>query len=73
MIDPLIEDLIREEARFAGIEPQIYTTTDLQTQVVQALAKEARALLVDGTAPGADDIARVLRHGLGFPIGAVPV
>ena len=73
VIDPLIEDLIREEARFAGVEPHYYTAADLQKQVVQALVNEARALLVDGTAPSADDIALVLRHGLGFPIGAVPV
>lgn len=73
VIDPLIEDLIREEARFAGIHPRIFTAADLQDQLVQALRDEARAILADGTAASAESINQVLRHGLGFPDGVVVV
>lgn len=67
VIDPLIEDLIREEARFAGITPQIFTESDLQTRIVGALTDEGTTMVADGTAADTKDIARVLRHGLGFP------
>ena len=71
VIDPLIEDLIHEEARFTGIEPDVFTASDMQAQLVQALSDEVKAMLADGSAPGANVIALVLRHGLGFPDGMV--
>ncbi|MFT7595743.1 MAG: 3-hydroxyacyl-CoA dehydrogenase [Paracoccaceae bacterium] len=72
VIDPLIEDLIREEARFAGVQPHIFTAAVMQAQLVQALRDESKAMLADATATAAD-INQVLRYGLGFPDGVVTV
>lgn len=66
VIDPLLEDLIREEARFAKVEMRDIGTKDIQRTLLQALADEGRALVADGTAPSAGDVDRVVAHGLGF-------
>jgi 3-hydroxyacyl-CoA dehydrogenase len=67
VIDPLLEDLIREEARFAGISPRSFSAMEMQEILVQALVDEGRAMLADGTAMIAADIDTVSIHGLGFP------
>lgn len=73
VIDPLIEDLIREEARFAGIEPRVFDVNEMQQRLVQTLRQEGATLLADGTATEAADITHVLVHGLGFPTGECSV
>lgn len=67
VIDPLVEDLISEEARFAGVEMRAISARDMQQSLVQALTDEGLAILADGTAATAADINMVAIHGLGYP------
>ncbi len=66
VIDPLLEDLIREEARFAGVQGRHFTVKEMQKTLVQALINEGMAILADGIAT-AGDITRAAIHGLGYP------
>jgi len=50
VIDPLLEDLIREEARFARVETREIHVLEMQETAVQALIDEGLALLADGFA-----------------------
>ena len=65
VVDPLVEDLIGEEARFAGVEMHEIGAPEMQEGVVRALMDEGLALMAEGVA--AADIDTVLTHGLGFP------
>ncbi|MHA6262925.1 3-hydroxyacyl-CoA dehydrogenase family protein [Arenibacterium sp. CAU 1754] len=67
VIDPLVEDLIREEARFAGVEPREFTADEVQTRLILAMAQEVADMLADGTAAKVADINTVARLGFGFP------
>lgn len=67
VIDPLVEDLIREEARFAGVEPRELSAEEIVNRLVQAMVNEGAAMLSDGTARQADDINTVARLGFGYP------
>jgi len=68
VIDPLVEDLVREEAWFAGITPRSFGPEEMQERLVLALIHEAALLLANGTAATAGDIDTVSRAGLGFPV-----
>ncbi len=68
VIDPLVEDLVREEAWFAGITPRSFGLEEMQERLVLALVHEAALVLADGTAATAQDIDTVSRAGLGFPV-----
>lgn len=70
VIDPLIEDLIHEEARFAGVVPRHVSAQEIVDRVRAALVDESRAITADGDAT-ADIIDRVARLGLGIPPGWV--
>lgn len=67
VIDPLVEDLVREEAWFAGVAPREFTAAEMQDRLVLALIHEGALMLADGTAGTAADIDTVSREGLGFP------
>jgi len=67
VIDPLIEDLIHEEARFAGIVTRAISAEMSVNSLLQSLSDEKEAMLKDGTAPSVADIETVLVHGFGFP------
>lgn len=67
VIDPLVEDLVREEAWFAGVTPRRFGAEKMQGRLVLALIHEAGLMLADGTAAGAADIDTVSLAGLGFP------
>ncbi|TDK46189.1 3-hydroxyacyl-CoA dehydrogenase family protein [Antarcticimicrobium luteum] len=67
VIDPLVEDLVREEAWFAGVTPRAFTAAELQQRLVLALIHEGALMLADGTAVSARDIDTVSLAGLGFP------
>ena len=69
VIDPLVEDLVREEAWFAGIEPRPFTVATMQRRLLLGLIHEGALMLEDGTAPDARQIDRVAVAGLGFPSG----
>ena len=65
--DPLIEDLVREEAWFARIPQRAFDACCLQNHIVAAVLAEAQALLAESaiSRPSDADLATVL--ALGFP------
>ena len=67
VIDPLLEDLIAEEARFAGVERQDIPDTVVQERLVLAMINEAADILGEGIARSAADIDLVTVFGYGFP------
>ena len=67
VIDPLVEDLVREEAWFAGVAPRHFPACEMQERLVLALIQEGALILMDGTAERAADIDTVSVAGLGFP------
>ena len=67
VIDPLVEDLVREEAWFAEVTPRSFGAEEMQDRLVLALIHEGALMLADGTAESARDIDAVSREGLGFP------
>lgn len=74
VIDPLVEDLTREEAWFAGIRQREIGAAELLETVLLAMIHEGALMLADGTARTAADIDLVSVAGLGFPadrIGAM--
>ncbi|MCA2013300.1 3-hydroxyacyl-CoA dehydrogenase family protein [Pararhodobacter sp. CCB-MM2] len=62
VIDPLIEDLAREEAHFAGVAPREIGPDEITERLVGALLRSARAMKVEGDII---DLASVL--ACGFP------
>ncbi len=65
VIDPLIEDLCREEAHFAGVTPRHITADDIRARLLLAQINEAAAALGAGIPPG--DLDLLSTHALGFP------
>ncbi|TMV10563.1 hypothetical protein FGK64_17435 [Arenibacterium halophilum] len=63
--DPLVEDLLAEEARFDGIAQRPVDCTEIRETVFTALRDEARAVVTGGIAD-ASQVAQVVRHGLGL-------
>lgn len=63
VIDPLIEDLAREEARFARIAPVPMTRPAALAQLRQVVCSEMRALALAGVAPDAVALAAWLAIG----------
>ena len=67
VVDPLIEDLIIEEAYFAKVERRDFTDDEIRSRLLLAMINEARDILADGIAQTAADIDLVTVHGYGFP------
>lgn len=67
VIDPLIEDLIVEEARFAGVAQREIGAEEILDRLVLAMINEAADLLGEGIAKSAADIDLVTVFGYGFP------
>lgn len=65
VIDPLVEDLCREEAHFAGVRPREFSPDQLRQRVILALMNEAAWALGDGCT--AEDIDLLSVQALGFP------
>lgn len=65
VIDPLVEDLCREEAHFAGVTPRHFTEDDLRERVLLALLNEAAWAHTEGCQPR--DIDLIAVQALGFP------
>jgi hypothetical protein len=65
VVDPLIEDLVREEAWFAGVSQRTFPADEVVGRVTLALMEQAAALALDGADPQAVD--RVAVSGLGYP------
>ncbi len=67
MIDPLVEDLAREEAWFAGVTRRRIDEAEIVERLVLAMVNEAAAILSEGIAARASDIDLVTVLGYGFP------
>lgn len=67
VVDPLIEDLIAEEARFAGVERREIGDDEIRERLVLAMINEAADILGEGIAASAADIDLVTVFGYGFP------
>ncbi|MCR9126851.1 MAG: 3-hydroxyacyl-CoA dehydrogenase family protein [Rhodobacteraceae bacterium] len=65
VIDPLLEDLITEEAWFAQVERRMFSPHDIHDRLMLALVNAAGTLRRTGVAPATLD--RVATHVLGFP------
>lgn len=67
VVDPLIEDLIAEEAHFAGVARADIPDDVVRERLVLAMVNEAAQLLGEGIAQSAADIDLVTVFGYGFP------
>ena len=67
IIDPLIEDLIAEEAWFAKVKRREFTNDEIRVRLLAAMINEAANILDEGIARGAEDIDLVTMHGYAFP------
>lgn len=65
--DPLIEDLIREEAHFAKVTRTEISEAEIQEQLLLAMINEASDILGEGIAHSAAEIDLVSVLGYGFP------
>ena len=65
--DPLIEDLIREEAHFAKVTRTEISEAEIQAQLLLAMINEAADILGEGIAHSAAEIDLVSVLGYGFP------
>lgn len=66
VIDPLVEDMAREEARFAGVKRRDYSPGEIRRRLLLALLNEAADLLEEGVAAGPAEIDAAAQ-ALGFP------
>jgi 3-hydroxyacyl-CoA dehydrogenase len=67
VVDPLVEDLVREEAHFAKVNRREFSADEIRERLVTAMVNEAAAILEEGIAQSAADIDLVTVHGYGFP------
>ncbi len=67
VIDPLLEDMIVEEAYFAKIDRREFSADEIRTRLLGAMIEEANGLLREGIAESASDIDLVTVNGYGFP------
>lgn len=67
VIDPLVEDLAREEAWFAGITPRPIPEPELIRRLLLALINEAAMLIARGHLADWKQVDLIARSALGFP------
>lgn len=67
VLDPLVEDLIREESHFADVDRREFSHDEIRERILTAMINEAANILEEGIAQSAADIDLVLIHGYGFP------
>lgn len=65
VIDPLVEDLCREEAYFAGVSPRDFSEDELREHLLLALINEAAWAVGQGCSAAEVDLIAV--QALGFP------
>ena len=63
LYDPLIEDLIREEAHFAKVTRTEISEAEIQEQLLLAMINEAADILGEGIAHSAAEIDLVSKKG----------
>ena len=67
VIDPLVEDLVREESWFAKVTRRAFSADEIRRRLLLAMINEAAAILAEGIAASARDIDLVTVFGYGFP------
>ena len=67
MEDPMVEDLIIEESRLAGVERRTIPVEEIEQTLLLAMINEAAHILGEGMASSGADIDLVMVHGFGFP------
>lgn len=67
VIDPLVEDLVREESWFAKVERRTFSAEEMRRRLLLAMINEAADILAEGIAASARDIDLVTVFGYGFP------
>ncbi|MDJ0613148.1 MAG: 3-hydroxyacyl-CoA dehydrogenase NAD-binding domain-containing protein [Rhizobiaceae bacterium] len=65
--DPVVEEIIAEERKAAGIVPRSFTMAEIQSRILQAMVSEGQKILDEGIARSAADIDMVFILGYGFP------
>jgi 3-hydroxyacyl-CoA dehydrogenase len=65
--DPLVEKLIVEHSRAAGIQRRAITDEEILGRLLYAMINEGARILAEGVALRAVDIDMVWLHGYGFP------
>ena len=71
VIDPLLEDLIVEEAHFAKVERRAFAEQEIVSNVVAALAEEAELVLKMNIVQSACDLDKLSMQALHFPHGGI--
>lgn len=67
VIDPLVEDLAREEAWFAGVTPQPIPEAEILRRLTLALVNEGAMLISEGLLSDWASVDLIAVHALGFP------
>jgi 3-hydroxyacyl-CoA dehydrogenase len=65
--DPAVEEIVREEARAAGVARRAFTAEEIRERLLCAMINEAAFILEEGIAQSARDIDLVTVFGYGFP------
>jgi len=71
VIDPLLEDLIVEEAYFAKVVRRTFTEQEIVSLVVAALTEEAELILKMNSVQSACDLDKLSIQALHFPHGGI--
>ena len=71
VVDPLLEDLIVEEARFAKVERRAFTDQEVVSRVVSTLIEEAELILEKGIVQSSLDLDKLSVQALHFPHGGI--
>lgn len=66
-VDPAVTALIEASRAAKGIVPRSFTSDEIVSRLLAAMAAEGRALLAEGIAVRASDIDLVMINGYGFP------
>lgn len=67
VIDPLIEDLIREEAWFTKVDQRSFAPEDILDQLVHVLRQEVTDIRTELPTGAKVDLGKIAVHGLGYP------
>ncbi|MGF6861643.1 3-hydroxyacyl-CoA dehydrogenase [Rhodobacteraceae bacterium MBR-64] len=67
VVDPLIEDLVREESWFAKVTRREFSADEMRRRLLLAMINEAADILAEGIGASARDIDLVTVFGYGFP------
>lgn len=65
--DPLVADIIAEEAAKNGVEQRDFTAEEIMGRILNAMESEGKAILDEGIAASPEAIDVVMINGYGFP------